>query len=95
MPDGGALLVVTEFDHKSASKGLFDAGQPKALEEREFSSRAMQRTIAGRAGVQRFFSASGRAFCLYCVIATGTGARRNLQHINDALTTLHIHTERG
>lgn len=95
MPDSGAMLVITEFDPGSASKGLFAHHQPTALAADEFSSRAMQRTIPGRAGVQRFFTARGRAFCLYCVIATGKHARRRLEQVNEALKTLEIHAGRG
>ncbi|MFN2594305.1 MAG: hypothetical protein ABR579_05390 [Actinomycetota bacterium] len=95
MPDRGALLVVTEFDDASASKGLFSHHQPEKLAADDFSPRAMQRTIPGRTGVQRFFTAKGRAFCLYCVLATGKGHHKNLQDVNEALKTLHIHAERG
>lgn len=94
MPDRGALLVITEFDGRSASKGLFGHDQPRKLHLTEFSPRAMQRTIEGRTGVQKFFSAKGRAFCLYCVLAT-KGARHNLETVNDALQSLQIHPERG
>ncbi|MDQ3877256.1 MAG: hypothetical protein M3290_02735 [Actinomycetota bacterium] len=90
MPAHGALLVVTEFDQRSASKGLFDHQQPRKVQGRDFSPRSMQRTVAGRTGVQRFFTTHGRALCLYCVLSTQKDSHLNLQHLNDALQTLHI-----
>jgi hypothetical protein len=35
-----------------------------------YGPRQLQRTIAGQAGVQRFFSVANRAFCLYSVIGS-------------------------
>jgi hypothetical protein len=33
-----------------------------------YRPRQLQRTIVGQAGVQRFFTVQGRAFCVYSVI---------------------------
>lgn len=92
MGDHGILLVVTEFSPQSAGKGLFAHHQPARVHRADFDPQAMQRTIPGRAGVQRFFSAAGRAFCLFSVIATGTGSRHRVHHLNRVIETLSIST---
>lgn len=90
MGDRGILLVVTEFDPELAGRGLYRHSQPASVARTDFSPTTMQKMIAGRTGVQRFFTTSGRAFCLFAVIADGTGMRRRVGRLNDAIATLHI-----
>ncbi len=64
-----------EFGPDAAKSPLF--GQLSAvpgLTPDVYRPRQLQRTIPGQAGVQRFFTVAGRAFCLYSVI--GSMARR-------------------
>jgi hypothetical protein len=58
-----------EFGPEAAGTPLFSQlqGVP-GLTPDLFRPRQLQRTIPGQAGVQRFFTAGGRAFCLYSVI---------------------------
>jgi hypothetical protein len=57
------------------TRGLFaTAGLPHPLRPEWFDPSQMQRLIAGKAGLQRFFSAEDRRFCLYAVV--GSYARR-------------------
>ena len=46
--------------------------------------------IPGMAGTQRFFSVSGRAFCLYAVIGSASRRPVLVSRLNDALSTLRI-----
>jgi hypothetical protein len=90
MGDHGALLVVTEFDPASAGRGLFAHRRPRRLHRADFSPRAMQRMVENRVGIQRFFTDSGRAFCLYAVIAAGRGSRHRVGQVNEAIDSLRI-----
>lgn len=60
-----------EFGPDAAKAALFNQiqGVP-GLTPDVYRPRQLQRTILGQAGVQRFFTAGGRAFCLYSVIGS-------------------------
>lgn len=90
MDDRGVLLVVTEFDPSLAGRGLYDNPRPEEVSVEDFDPATMQKMIRRRAGVQRFFTARHRAFCLYSVVATGTGMRGRVAHLNRVIGTLHI-----
>jgi hypothetical protein len=66
-------VFVCLFEHDPAAAGaaLFARqGTPTQLPPDAFSPVALQRVLPGQCGVQRFFSASGRAFCLYVVLGS-------------------------
>lgn len=97
MPAGGLFLSLTEYRGAGidlGAGGLFGEPQPRTLEDAHLSSRALLQARPGQRGVQRFFSASGRAFCLYVVVAgDGDGARRRLEDVTHILRSLEIHPE--
>lgn len=69
------LVALLEYHQEAARTALFSPrGMPRRLDSGDFDPNALQRTLAGQAGAQRFFSEGGRAFCLYVVI--GSFARR-------------------
>jgi hypothetical protein len=80
MPPGGAFAALTEYgvDHRLApGSGLFAARRiPVPLDPAAFSRRRLAHPRPGQAGAQHFFTAAGRPFCLYVVIASPAGARR-------------------
>lgn len=58
-----------EFGPEAAESPLFTQLRAvPGLTPDMYRSRQLQRTIVGQAGVQRFFTVEGRAFCLYSVI---------------------------
>ena len=60
-----------EFGPEAAATPLFNRVQAlPGLTPDVYRPRQLQRTILGQAGVQRFFSVGGRAFCLYSVIGS-------------------------
>ena len=74
MPATGVLVVLVEYEPQLAGTSLFAAaGPPGSLRAADFSPRTLLRSLPGQAGLQRFFTASGRPFCLYVVI--GSAAR--------------------
>ena len=55
-----------------------------------FSANALQRAIPGQAGCQRFFTESGRAFCLFVVLGAQRNATRLVPLGNQVLTATTI-----
>lgn len=65
------FVGILEFGPEAAGSALFNRVQGvPGLTPDLFRPRQLQRTIPGQAGVQRFFTAAGRAFCLYSVIGS-------------------------
>jgi hypothetical protein len=91
MTEQDVLVTLVEFHPDAASTALFaTAGPPRALTSDDFGSQSLQRVLPGQSGCQRFFSAGGRAFCLYVVL--GSHARRHLlvPRVNEVLASLDI-----
>jgi len=87
----GVLVVLTEYDAELAGRGLFaPAGPPRRIRGTELSPDTLMRTFRGQAGLQRFFSAGTRAFCLYVVIGSHRDASRLAGEVNRFLPTVRI-----
>lgn len=77
MHPGDSLLVLTEYQPGGglrAGRGLFAPRQPSRLEVGDFRAHALAVARPGQVGCQRFFTAQGRALCLYAVLHLPTGA---------------------
>lgn len=86
-----ALIMLVEYHRAAADTALFAReGAPRALEPKMFSPDALQRTIPGQAGTQIFFTAMGRAFCLYVVIGSFADTSRLLPMVNQVLAKITI-----
>lgn len=91
MSGSDVLMVLLEYGRESASTALFATpGPPRQLAPDAFSSRALQRTIQGQAGLQMFFTASGRPFCLYVVLGSYNDRSRLVPMVNTVLLNLVI-----
>jgi len=94
MPRGGAFLSLVEYESGAGLEpgtGLFAAqGPPTALRPADFAPETMVRPRTGQAGAQRFFTTSGRPFCLYAVIAAGAHPAPALGELNRLLSSLRI-----
>ena len=73
MGPGNVFVALVEFGTESVGQPMFRIGRPR-VRASAFHPQAMQRPVPGAAGMQRFFTEAGRAFCLYAVI--GSHARR-------------------
>jgi hypothetical protein len=63
------FVALVEFHPSSGGTALFaGAGFPPRLTGDDFSRTALQVSMAGQAGAQRWFTAGGRAWCLYVVV---------------------------
>lgn len=86
-----AFVSLVEYGPQEASSALFAAqGLPRRLDPRQFSSKQLQRTIKGQAGLQLFFSEAGRAFCLYVVLGDAGDAHRLVRRVEQVLATIEI-----
>jgi hypothetical protein len=84
------FVVVFEYGPESVGQPLFrHRGLPR-LRADHFSSRRLQRAIPGQAGAQLFFTAAGRAFCLYAVLGDARNARHATGQVNAAITGFGI-----
>lgn len=65
------FVALCEFHPSSTRSALFaSTGLPGPLSPQEFSRTSLQHAMGGQAGVQHFFTASRRAWCLYVVIGS-------------------------
>jgi hypothetical protein len=93
MGRGHVLVVLIEHDLAAAGAGLFRRqGLPLPLRPADFSPQALQRTLPGQSGVQRFFTWRGRPFCLYVVLGSHAGRARLLPVVNALLGTATVAT---
>jgi hypothetical protein len=87
------LVALIEHDRAAAGAGLFKhQGPPAALHPRDFSRHALQRTLPGQSGVQRFFTWQGRAFCLYVVLGSHAARGRMIPLVNAVLASAVVST---
>jgi hypothetical protein len=91
MPPDGVVVVLVEYEPALAGSGLFASpGPPQVLTAGDFNPATMLRRIPGQAGVQRFFSNGGRAFCLYAVIGSRADAKALAARASALLGTLNL-----
>jgi hypothetical protein len=94
MPAGGAFLALLEYEVGGGlepGRGLFAAGAtPGPLARADFAPEAMLRPRPGQAGVQRFFTAGGRPFCLYAVLGRSAAPAGALSELNRLLASLRF-----
>jgi hypothetical protein len=91
--DAFAALVEYSTDTLlRAGVGLFGAqGRPGALKAHDFGPAQLQVTRAGQLGCQRFFTESGRPFCLYAVIRPASkGPELLARELSSVLATLEF-----
>ena len=81
MPTEALFLSLTEYRTGrglDVRRGLFANQPPTSLDATHFSSHSLLQARPGQRGLQRFFSFSGRAFCLYVVVS---GSARTTHHL--------------
>lgn len=61
---------LVEFDPEAAATPLFSTVGVPRIRGTRFAPSAMQRVMPRMSGAQWFFSAAGRAFCLYAVLGS-------------------------
>jgi hypothetical protein len=105
IPPAGAFLALKEYEpgpRLLPGVGLFASHAiPLPLTPGHFHPRALQVGRRGQAGLQHFFTASGRPFCLYAVIETIGASSASIARTHDRvgqlnriLTTLKVKERR-
>jgi hypothetical protein len=85
------FIGLLEFGPAAAGTALYQTlNAIPGLTPNVFSPRQLQRFIAGQAGVQRFFSVSGRAFCMYAVIGSVVNQVALTARANQLIGTLRV-----
>ena len=85
------FVSVLEFGPDAAGTALFQTlSAVPALTPDAYRPRQLQRTIRGQAGVQKFFTVGGRAFCLYSVIGALTNRVLLTSRANEVIGSLRI-----
>lgn len=95
MPDTSSFAALTEYRPGGGlepGKGLFSARRiPRRLDPTGFASSGLAHPRRGQVGMQHFFTAARRPFCLYVVIAGSRQARhRQLAAVDHVLGTVRI-----
>lgn len=84
------FVSLLDFGPDAAGSPLFAASGLPGLSPDVFRPKALQRSIAGQAGVQRFFTVGGRALCLYVVLGAFANRVPLSFRANQLIGTLEI-----
>ena len=88
MRSGDVFVTLFEYGPESVGTPLFAAAGVPQLDVGMFSPRRLQRTLRGQIGCQLFFTAKGRPFCLYVVVAGRLHLHSMITHVNAMLRAL-------
>jgi hypothetical protein len=87
------FVGILDFGPDAARTALFRSlAAVPSLTPDAYRPRQLQRTIRGQAGVQRFFTAAGRGFCLYSVIGSMGNRVLLTARANELLGTIRVAT---
>jgi hypothetical protein len=88
----GPDLLVTLFEYGAESIGtaLFATSGLPTLTADDFSPNALRKLLEGQSGVQRFFTLSGRPFCLYVVLGSHTRRIRTTPLVNEVVQGIAV-----
>ena len=88
---GDVFVSLIEFGPEEAGSALFrEVGEIPGVDISMFHRNQLQRRLRGQAGVQRFLTINGRAFCLYVVLGSIANARELVTKANDLLKGLSV-----
>jgi hypothetical protein len=88
---GDAIIVIKEFAPRNATQAVFaSSALPRSLDPDFFAPDMLQRRLSGQAGLQRFGSEGGRAFCLYVVLGSYQNRHQVVPSVNAVLGSLRI-----
>ncbi len=90
MRSGDVFMTLFEYGPESVGQALFAQRGIPTLRPRMFASNALQKTISGQAGCQRFFTVANRAFCLYVVLGRHREASTLVPQANTVLRNTRI-----
>jgi hypothetical protein len=96
MAPGASFVALTEYRPGAGlqpGRGLFAHDRiPRRLDPAAFKPAGLAHPRPDQAGLQHFFTAARRPFCLYVVLAGPRGGRRRqLAAVDQVLASLRIH----
>jgi hypothetical protein len=94
LPGDGVVVVLVDYGPADAGTSLFAAPAPDRIDAGELSPSTLLRRRPGQRGVQRFFTASGRAMCLYVVVGSAAHASDLAAGVSRVLATLRVEAPR-
>lgn len=90
MGSGDVFITLFEYGPESVGRALFARRGIPVLAPKMFEPSALQRTIRGQAGCQRFFTEAGRPFCAYVVLGRHAEATTLVPAANTTLRATRI-----
>jgi hypothetical protein len=84
------VVVLVDYGPADAGTPLFAAPAPGRIDPAELSPATLLRRRPGQRGLQRFFTAAGRAMCLYVVVGSAAHASDLAAAVSRVLGTLHV-----
>jgi hypothetical protein len=91
MGSGNLFITLFEYGPEQIGQALFSTqGLPRQLSAADFSPSALQRTITGQSGCQRFFTEAGRPFCLFIALGSHDNRVALVDQANAALATIVV-----
>jgi hypothetical protein len=90
LPADGVVVVLVDYGPDDAGSPLFASAPPARIDPGELSPSTLLHRRSGQRGLQRFFTASGRAMCLYVVVGSATHASDLAAGVSRVLSTLRV-----
>jgi hypothetical protein len=84
------FVSLFEYDPEHAGTALFEAQGLPVVRPSEFSPNATQRPLPGQSGGQWFFTAAGRAFCLFVVLGSHSRRAAGAVRVTALLSRLRV-----
>jgi hypothetical protein len=85
-----ALVVLFEFGPEAVGSTLFSTQGVPTVDAADFDRSVLQRSISGQSGVQRFFTASNRTFCVYVVAGSHIDRVEIVKDVRTLLSSIRI-----
>jgi hypothetical protein len=90
MEPNDALVVLFDYGASAVGSALFAFEGLPTINAGHFDRDVLQKSIPGQSGVQRFFTVSGRAFCLYVVVGSHIDRAEILPQVQQLLGSVRI-----
>lgn len=95
LPADGVVIVLVDYGTADAGTPLYAAPPPQRIDAGELSPVTLLHRRPGQRGLQRFFTAAGRAMCLYVVVGSAAHAADLAAGTSDVLASLRIAAPTG
>jgi hypothetical protein len=90
LPADGVVVVLVDFGTADAGTPLYAHPAPARIDASELHPQTLLRRRPGQRGLQRFFTSSGRAMCLYVVVGSAAHAADLAAAVSTVLPTLRV-----